>query len=259
MVTWEGYSIKFEHKVSKIHQISVNTWALISGEVSNGTRIAMNAAQDVARRSSSAAIKVEEAANLVADHYAQVRMEWAIAKSLTSRGLTLRDFYAGAAGPIADMINAELATFTIGVDLIVAGVDGSGGHLFVVTNPGIAVCQDVLGMAAVGIGDVHAVHSMIGFHHGPMDPLKDVLFRVFASKRRADLAPGVGHETDLSIVSSSGARHLSPSTLAELDRIYSEVNAASVTCLAEEMGKLTLEFVTNGGADTTESEPPGAD
>jgi hypothetical protein len=138
--------------------------------------------------------------------------------------------------------------------MIIAGVDGTGAHLFTVGNPGgVAQCQDVIGAVAVGSGQIHAIQSMISFRHGSMDPLKDVLFRVFSSKRRAELAPGVGHETDLAVVSPHGVRHLSTRALEELDRIDETVHSTYTACLSEEVGKLTLEF-TDQISQTRSSE-----
>ena len=242
MVTWMGLT-EFEHQVPKIHQISVSTWALIAGDALAGTRIA----RDVARQLAGSAGTVGEIANLVATRYAEVRIEAATAQLLTARGLTFQQYYQmhqQLLPQIVGGIDTAIANFNLGVEMIIAGVDGTGAHLFTVSNPGgMAQCQDVIGSVAVGSGQIHAIQSMIGFRHSSMDPLKDVLFRVFSSKRRAELAPGVGHETDLAVISPQGVRHLAEATLDELDRIDATVHSTYTSCLSEEVGKLTLEFI----------------
>jgi 20S proteasome alpha/beta subunit len=246
MVTWMGLT-EFEHQVPKVHQVSASTWALIAGDALAGARIA----RDVARAASTSGVSVEDVANLIANRYAEVRIEAAAANILTPRGMTLQQFYQmhqQLLPQITGGIDTALANYNLGVDMIVAGVDGSGGHLFTVGNPGsMAQCHDVIGTVAVGSGFIHAIQSMIGFRHASMDPQKDVLFRVFASKRRAELAPGVGHETDLAVINIHGARHLSRATLDELDRIYAAVGAASETRLGEDVANLTLEFDPEDG------------
>ncbi len=255
MVTWMGLT-EFEHQVPKIHQISSSTWALIAGDALAGTKIV----RDVARRISTTPGTVEEAANLVAQQYAAVRIEHAAAQLLTARGLSLQQFYQmhqQLLPQIIGGIDTALANFNLGVEIIVAGVDGTGGHLFTVGNPGgMAQCHDVIGAVAVGSGSIHAIQSMIGFRHASMDPLKDVLFRVFTSKRRAELAPGVGHETDLAVVNALGARHLSAPTLAELDRIDEAVSTASITNLSKQVTKLTLEFALESGDNRPSGTSP---
>jgi 20S proteasome alpha/beta subunit len=198
-------------------------------------------------------------ANLVAKRYAEVRLETASAQILGARGLNLQQYYQmhqQLLPQIVGGLDTALAAFNLGVDMIIAGVDTTGARLFTVGNPGgMAQCQDVIGSVAVGSGQIHAIQSMIGFRHGSMDPLKDVLFRVFASKRRAELAPGVGHETDLAIISPQGVRHLSTNTLDELDHIDSTVRSTYTACFSEEVGKLTLSLrtrtTTMGPADAS--------
>ena len=59
------------------------------------------------------------------------------------------------------------------VELIVAGVDSSGGHLFTVSNPGgSAACHDVIGTVAIGSGEAHqasfeVAHVQAGCHRQP--------------------------------------------------------------------------------------------
>jgi 20S proteasome alpha/beta subunit len=254
MVTWAGLT-EFEHQVPKIHQLSVSTWALIAGDALAGTRIA----RDVAQKLTSAGGTVEEIANLVAKRYAEVRMEAASAQILTARGLSLQQFYQmhqQLLPQIVGALDATLASFNLGVEMIIAGVDGTGAHLYTVSNPGgTAQCQDIIGAVAVGSGQLHAIQSMIGFRHGSMDPVSEVLFRVFSSKRRAELAPGVGHETDLAIVSPQGVRHLSTKTIDELERINTTVQSTYTSCLTEEVSKLTLEFADENADNEILDEP----
>lgn len=204
---------------------------------------------------------VEEIAGLVAQRYAEVRVETATTQLLTSRGLTFQQYYQmhqQLLPQIVGGIDQAMTGFDLGVEMIIAGVDGSGAHIFTVGNPGgMAQRHDVIGAVAIGSGQIHAIQSMIGFRHGSMDPLKDVLFRVFSSKRRAELAPGVGHETDLAVISARGVRHLSGRTLEALDSIDATVQSTSGACLSEEVGKLSLEFADessdNGAAGTSAS------
>jgi 20S proteasome alpha/beta subunit len=254
MVTWMGLT-EFEHQVPKIHQLSGSTWALIAGDALAGTRIA----RDVAQRLTSAGGTVEEIAALVAKRFAEVRMESAAAQILTARGLSLPDYYQMHQQLLPQIVGAidnTLASFKLGVEMIIAGVDGTGAHLYTVSNPGdTAQCQDVIGAVAVGSGQIHAIQSMISFRHGSMDPVSEVLFRVFSSKRRAELAPGVGHETDLAVISPQGVRHLSATTIDELERINTTVQSTYASCLSEEVGKLTLEFEDESTHNEGPDEP----
>jgi 20S proteasome alpha/beta subunit len=232
MVTWRNLT-EFEHPVPKICNISPATWALDAGDALAGAKIIAEAAAKVA----NVPRPVHEIAEVVAQQYHTVRMNAAETQILLPRGLTLATYYGKhqqLLSQIAEDLDQSLASFDPEVELIVAGVDSSGGHLFTVSNPGgSAECHDVIGTVAIGSGEIHAVQSMIGFGHAATQPVKDTIFHVFASKRRAELAPGVGRDTDLMVLSPSGAVRLPDKALAELGELYDSY-AASVVARAHE-------------------------
>jgi hypothetical protein len=82
---------------------------------------------------------------------------------------------------------------------------------------------------------------MIGFRHSPTAGLRETVFRVYAAKRRAEVAPGVGLDTDVAIVSASGVRFLSVSTLEGLATLYDNYGKAAEAAQVKELGKLSLE------------------
>jgi 20S proteasome alpha/beta subunit len=232
MVTWRNLT-EFEHPVPKIYSISPAAWALCAGDALAGAKIIAGAAAEVA----GVPRPVHEVADVVAQQYHSVRMNAAEAQVLLPRGLTLASYYGKhqqLLSQIAENLDQSLASFDPEVELIVAGVDSSGGHLFTVSNPGgSAECHDVIGTVAIGSGEIHAVQSMIGFGHAATRPVRDTVFYVFASKRRAELAPGVGRDTDLMVLSPGGAVRLPDKALAKLGELY-ESYAASVVASARE-------------------------
>ncbi len=71
----------------------------------------------------------------------------------------------------------------------------------IVTHPGQFVSTNKLGYAAVGSGAIHASVSLnLGGQTRKLS-LEETLFRVYAAKRAAEVAPGVGVETDMVIIS----------------------------------------------------------
>lgn len=82
-------------------------------------------------------------------------------------------------------------------------VDDSGAHVYSVQNPGRPeYLHDVIGYATIGSGAIHAVQSMIDFGHSTKAQYHETVFRVYASKRRAEVAPGVGLDTDMAVISA---------------------------------------------------------
>lgn len=248
MVTWRNLT-EFEYSVPKIYSVSPATWALGAGDALAGARIITEAASKVA----NVPRPVHEIADVVAQQYQSVRMSAAEVHVLLPRGLSLATYYGKhqqLLSQITESLDQSLASFDPEVELIVAGVDSSGGHLFTVSNPGgAAECHDVIGTVAIGSGEIHAVQSMIGFGHAATQPVKDTIFHVFASKRRAELAPGVGHDTDLMVLSPGGAVRLPDKALAKLGELYQSY-AASVVASAQEQISSWAFDVADGSADT---------
>jgi len=240
MVTWASLT-EFEHRVPKVRQIGPTAVALIAGDALTGTRMA----EEVATEKAGQVLSVEQFADALAEKYVAIRLECVEADLLQTRGLSLQTFHQiqqQLVPQIAGSIDLQMQQYDIGVELLVAGVDGSGGHVFTIHNPGGRhQHHDVIGHAAVGSGMIHALQSMIGFRHAAMQPLKETIFRVYVSKRRAELAPGVGRETDLVVITSGTMERLREAAMEELESLYDELQASADEALAGKIGGLVLE------------------
>lgn len=241
MVTWAGMT-EFEHPVPKISALCPTAHALVAGDALAGNAITGRAIAKLA----GALAPVAVAATTVATSYADERLARAEAHVLGPRGLSLSRYYQSQQSMLPQVIGAldnALASFSLGVEIIVAGVDASGGHLHTVGNPGGSQqCHDPIGYVAVGSGSVHAIQSMIGFCHSQAQPVGETVFRVLSSKRRAELAPGVGRDTDLIVISSDGPRLLTPATLAKVDDLCAKAAVEADATLQKKARGLRLEY-----------------
>lgn len=137
------------------------------------------------------------------------------------------------------------------MELLVAGVDSAGAHIHSIHNPGGVDRQhDFIGYTAIGSGGIHALQAMIGFRHSPTAALRETVFRVYAAKRRAEVAPGVGLDTDIAIVSASKVSFLSAGVLSTLSDLYASYGKAAEDAQGKELGKLSLE---ENGPDQNDS------
>ena len=101
--------------------------------------------------------------------------------------------------PPQAVINIDnlIATFNYNLEVLIAGADDSGAHLYAIANPGGSYDDfQPIGYVTIGSGALHAVLSLIGLRQAPMHSLRETVFNVYASKRRAEAASGVGRETD---------------------------------------------------------------
>lgn len=124
---------------------------------------------------------------------------------------------------MAFTIDQQVMEANLNVQLLIAGVDDSGAHLFQIENPGGTFRDfESIGFSAIGSGTLHALQSIIGFGHTPARGLYDTVFGVFVSKRRAQVAPGVGKDTDLYIVHDGGVTSLGQPEMDRLEALYQE-------------------------------------
>ncbi len=240
MVTYGGF-IEFEHTVPKMAHPTPYALAMIAGDTLMGTTLA----RDVATDCEGTSPPVSNIAERLAEKYVQLRRTELENQVLSTRGLDFQTFYRAHQGlnpQVVMMLDQQMAQLNLGVELILAGVDGSGAHLYSIHNPGKPTHDhSVIGHCAVGSGGIHALQAMIGFRHSPESGLRDTLFRVYSSKRRAEVAPGVGVETDLAIVSSSGVSFLSGEALKQLEDLYDNYGRAAEAAQVAELSKLNLD------------------
>ena len=252
MVTYGGF-IEFEHTVPKIVQPDSRAVILIAGDTLIGTRLAKAVAAGFGGTSPG----IHSIAERMAAGYGELRTKQIEEQILVPRGLDLPNYYrhqTDLAPQLAMMLDQSMANHNPGIELLIAGVDGTGAHIYSVHNPGPSeVEHDVIGYAAIGSGGIHALQAMIGFRHSATAGLRETLFRVYAAKRRAEVAPGVGVDTDMAIVSASEVRFLSARVLAELAALYSDYGKAAEAVQVQELGKLSLEENGSDGDDDTGS------
>src|SRR5215207_7140862 len=75
--------------------------------------------------------------------------------------------------------------------------------IFVVRD-GYLSCEDVVGFASVGSGSRHAESQMMLARHAWNADLDPTLLTTYLAKKRAEVAPGVGTETDMFMITGPG-------------------------------------------------------
>jgi len=131
MVTWANL-IEFEHGVPKLTVAPPSAVVFGAGDA----LIANMLTERVVR--AGTVHTVTDLANALSTQYAQMRQERAEADILMARGLNWAAFYGQHAQlqqPIVMMIDQALAQYNLGVELLAAGVDDSGAHLFTGPQP----------------------------------------------------------------------------------------------------------------------------
>lgn len=239
MVSAGGF-MEFEHRGSKIVELADHALVMVAGDTNEGMRLVHQAAAEIGDST-----PVPGIAEDLGERYATARLRRAEQSLLGTRGLDLNSYYQvqGTLNPqMVAMIDNGFANWDLGVELLLAGVDESGAHIHTNHNPG-GGNQDhrPVGWTSIGSGAIHVIPSMAGFEHAPHAGYGQTLFRVYASKRRAEVAPGVGHETDVAVVSREGIKRLTSQELQQLDSIYENFLSTTSNELAKQLDSFDPE------------------
>lgn len=217
-----GNFMEFEHEVSKITKLTSKSVVLVAGDTLRGSKIVDTVKSKLHELQD---LKIPEIATLVAKWYSESRNESIENDIFKLRGFTRQDFYDSyqtkLLPQLAYQLDAQVMEYNYGVQLIVAGVDDDGAHAYFIDNPGTN-CTDIhqIGYTAIGSGAIHATQALIGFGHSASKELKLTVFTTFAAKRRGEVAPGVGKDTDLFIVTADGIQELTQEEIKMLNEIY---------------------------------------
>ena len=249
MVTAEGF-MEFEHSGSKMVQLTETAVVMVAGNTLDGMRLVNEAA------ASDLPDHIAAIAQALGQRYAGARMWRAEQSVLSPHGLSIESFHGmhrGLNEQVVMLLENQLAQFNLGVELLLAGVDDSGGHLHTNGNPGGGdTNHDPIGWAAIGSGSPHVLSSMAGYVHSAAADYKQTLFRVYASKRGAEVAPGVGRETEMAVLSQNGVKRLTDADLERLKVIFDGFRSITGKELQKQLDGFDPEGGPDGGSGSTE-------
>ena len=242
MVTM-GRMTEFEPDTPKIAPLTDKVVALTAGDALRA--VALLHRLRASLPTADGATTVRQIAEAASAHYAQLRSEQIQADIFAPRGILMANFYAGQQTQmipqLSASIDAQVMQFNYGLELMIAGSDDEGAHLFLVTNPGGQPADfGVIGFHAIGSGSIHAVHSMIGFRHTGARELNETIFDVYLSKKRGEAAPGVGRETDLLIITDTAQKWVASKDLAALDKLVETYQEPADKALKEGLQQLDV-------------------
>jgi len=221
MITATYPPIEFEHGIPKLAIICPTCIVLTAGDALAHAVICRAVSEIVAGLSHPKTAVITEH---VRRTYVEERQKVISQLFLEPRGWALDDFYEKYARTIhPDLmltIDRQISTYDYGLEIIVAGVDSDEGHIYGIRHPGKVDCYDAIGYHAIGIGDLHAVSSLIGNKCVPLVSSKMAVYLVYEAKKNAENAPGVGEDTDMAIIKRDGHQILSNEDISLLNNIY---------------------------------------
>lgn len=194
-----GYEFENE-ETSKIHALTEHTFALLAGDMLFGDQIVKSAQAVVADLGQQHAGEIAET---LKKSYQAFRLSYIVDRYLAPRGLTFDTYYGGhnSLNPgLIQLIDQAMASEIIDVQLIVVGPTEAGFGIYIITNPGLAVCVNAIGFTAIGSGAPHVLNSLLGAKYKKSLAKSKVEKLVKEAKAISQVAPGVGKETSITVM-----------------------------------------------------------
>jgi hypothetical protein len=228
MITAEYLSLEFEHPLPKLDEITSNSLVLLAGDALAPTDIIRDVRAEAEKEEIA---DMRSIARLIGEVLADHRKDLITENLLRPRGFgSFEEYYAKASSlppTLVDTLDTEIARFEdvheIGdMAILLAGVDETGPHIYLIESPGTSTCFDAIGYHATGIGEQHAISSISSYGYVDNFHLNDAVFLSYEAKRKAERAPGVGRETDIRVIDSKGIHEVSAGTVSMLAKAYQD-------------------------------------
>lgn len=204
-------------------------------------------------------------AEIYASYIKSIRFKAAVNSCLSPLGLDENSFFSDQRHFLPDFVNKitnQLQNYQgPEVEAIIAGMDDKIGHLYLLDTAGNVSCHNDVGFVAIGLGAWHAKSQLMQARYTPIrSAYATALAMIYAAKKRAEIAPGVGLETDLYLITRNGWSRIDDNLAKKIADLYTDVQkkqgetvVAAITELNEFIGKMPPP---NPGAAAQPATPP---
>jgi hypothetical protein len=163
---------------------------------------------------------------------------------------------------LVDKLATELLNFGVpAVDVIVTGIDEHGTQIYVMVDGDLS-CNNAIGFASVGSGARHAESQLMLARHSPSSTLSETLFLTYVAKKRSEVAPGVGQDTDMVMIDPGvGVSGLNADIVSRLEKAYADLQQkekATFQSASEEVAQYVAEITAQANKTEVASGKPAS-
>ncbi|MBI4468869.1 MAG: hypothetical protein HY650_06045 [Acidobacteria bacterium] len=231
--------IEFEPMQSKIYQLGPRLVALTAGDAAVQASVCRDTATTLQANSIGSATDAAQIYARTLNAYRCAAVEKSV---LNPHGLDFKAFHdqqRNLAPDVVARLTEELAAFRLNVATIVAGIDSTGGHIYVINESALPSCNDTVGFAAIGYGSWHAESQFMFARYTVAWPVIPAFMLTYIAKKRAEVAPGVGEATDMAILSGRGFVRSEQTVLYGVQGIYQKMRSQQEKAVVEAYKELT--------------------
>jgi 20S proteasome alpha/beta subunit len=218
-----AHDIEYEPATTKACFITPHTVILIAGDYSTHSEAIVRTQRQLAAQAETDPGRI---ANIYAGHVKAVKADQAARLYLSPIWLDHDSFLARQKELAPDLLNKltdQLQNYRgEDTEAIIAGTTGNEAHIYVVDHNSFVQNYSDVGFAAIGIGAWHAKSQMMRAAYSRLSFYTRTVGIVYASKRAAEIAPGVGKETDAYLITRFGIEPLWPEFFNKTKELYTE-------------------------------------
>jgi 20S proteasome alpha/beta subunit len=205
MITFQDI-IQFEHELPKLEEVAPNCVVATAGTATLHTELLRNA--KIPKTDTIQPIR--EIAQRIKDSFDKARKEEIENIVLKRYGFdNFESFYkmqSSLSNNLSDEIIGEITDYEFDLQILIAGIDESGPHIYKIDVDNVMMPFDALGYEGAGIGFEHSRTTFFSSSYTDKFPLSKALYTVYKAKNIAEKAPGVGKATDFWLIKKSGEK-----------------------------------------------------
>ena len=244
--------IEYEPNQTKVAYFG-NCLVLVAGDIAIHTQ----AIQDTASELKGRNLPSKDIALIYGRAIQAINARYAESEILAPLGLNTDTFNAQQkdfSQSFVDTVMAQLQNRQpADVEALVVGSNGTRASIYLIDSRGRDYCMDDVGFAAIGIGAWHAKSRLMSVGYVNSRSLAPTLTALYAAKKGAELAPGVGAATDIRVVLKDENFDLWENVGSELASLYDKYNARAKSLgdqmISELQSYLDKPQQTQKGAD----------
>ena len=226
--------IQYEHSASKITQLTPNVVAMMAGDASFQSEILQMLANVMAnslslQENEPIQLSVKNIVDLYIDCRQSLEKRKIEIEVLNLFDLTYDGFLSkqhqlseGFISSIENKIQNYQRYSIPFTETIIAGSDYKGYHIYTIEN-NKSYCNNQIGFTSIGGGARHASSQLMLSGYNPSCSISNALLSVHNAKKRSEVAPGVGDNTDMILIQESGNILIKEKIISDLNEIYKDI------------------------------------
>jgi len=198
--------IEFEAFQTKIHGFGPPAKALCLGAGDSNSTLTLTT-ETMGKIQEQGVTEIKDVAQLYSESFSSLRKKRAEQVHLAPLGLNASSFLSKQKGMNPDLVAVlveRLQSERLEVDAMVCGVDATGPHIYYITDPGVETCYDNVGFCAIGSGARQFETALMTVNYSQFWSWTATLLLMYSAKKKAEVSPGVGRETDMFMAQEQG-------------------------------------------------------